>query len=102
MYQVVTVAHVMPEKMNAICEVAKGIIAYTRASEGNLSYDFVIPADSDDTVIIMERWESKESFLKHVDEVHEQTDGPISEFGAVFDPALKGEFAVYEGEPLAI
>ena len=46
------------------------IAARTRTEPGNLAYEFSVPIDEEDTVCLLERWESADALLPHPQQPH--------------------------------
>ena len=49
---------------------AEGIGAACRAEEGNIKYDYYLPTDGSDDLLLLEKWESAEALLKHSKQPH--------------------------------
>ena len=49
---------------------AEGIGAACRAEEGNIKYDYYLPTDGSDELLLMEKWESAEALKKHSGQPH--------------------------------
>ncbi len=99
MYQCISVAHIVPDKLNDILEAAKILAKETRMQEGNLSYNVVRPEGRDDVVIITERWETKANFEAHVAHANEEGD-LVFEFGKVMEKAAVAPPELYPSEVL--
>ena len=63
--------------INAIAEA--GIDAACRAENGNCCYDYFYAAQKEDTVLLVEKWESIEALKAHMQTAHFQALGPIKE-----------------------
>ena len=48
----------------------EGIGAASRADEGNIKYDYYLPADGSDELLLVEKWENAESLAKHMKQPH--------------------------------
>ena len=62
---------------------ASGIPDASRGEDGNLGYDYFFPADTDNRILLIEKWESDEALTRH-----QHTD----HFLAI--PAIKSEFSI--------
>ena len=49
---------------------AEGIGAASRADAGNIKYDYYLPADGSDEVLLVEKWESAELLALHSKQPH--------------------------------
>ena len=49
---------------------AAGIDEKSRADEGNIKYDFYVPADDYDEIALIEKWVDAESLKKHGEQPH--------------------------------
>ena len=49
---------------------AEGIGAACRAEEGNIKYDYYLPTDGSDDLLLLEKWESPEALQKHSKQPH--------------------------------
>lgn len=45
--------------------VEQGIVAAIRAEEGNLKYDYFIPLDDPETILLIDSWENQAALDKH-------------------------------------
>ena len=45
--------------------VASGIVEDIRAEEGNIRYDYFLPIDSEETVLLIDSWKDQISLDKH-------------------------------------
>lgn len=45
--------------------VAKGVVDRVRAEKGNLRYNYFFPMDDEETVLLIDRWESQEALDEH-------------------------------------
>ena len=45
--------------------VSSGIVDRVRAEKGNLRYNYFFPMDDPETVLLIDRWESKEALDEH-------------------------------------
>lgn len=45
--------------------VASGIVKDIRAEEGNIRYDYFLPIDSEETVLLIDSWQDQISLDKH-------------------------------------
>lgn len=63
---------------------ATGAIEASRAEEGCIRYDFFYPADAEDQVFLLEKWESREHQQAHLQTEHYARFKEAKEsFGAV-------------------
>lgn len=67
---------------------AEGIDALSRADEGNIKYDFYLPADDSDELLLVEKWEDAASLLKHSKQPHLARMAEIKE-GLVIESVLE-------------
>jgi len=61
-----------PGKAGELLEAlaASGVQEEIRAEEGCLQYDFFLPADGSDKVLLMEKWVSREAQQLHLTQPH--------------------------------
>jgi quinol monooxygenase YgiN len=45
--------------------VASGLVAEIRAKEGNLKYDYYLPYDDAETILLIDQWENQEALDAH-------------------------------------
>ena len=45
--------------------VATGVVDRVRAEKGNLRYNYFFPMDDEETVLLIDRWESQEALDEH-------------------------------------
>ena len=45
--------------------IAEGIDTASRADAGNIKYDYYIPADGSDELLLVEKWSDAEAFAAH-------------------------------------
>lgn len=45
--------------------IQKGIVDRIRAQEGNLGYEYFLPLDDPETVLLIDRWENQEAIDRH-------------------------------------
>lgn len=45
--------------------IDSGIVQDIRAEEGNLQYEYFLPMDDDETVLLIDRWKNQEALDKH-------------------------------------
>ncbi len=66
---------------------SEGIGAASRADAGNIKYDYYLPADGSDELLLVEKWESAELLALHAKQPHL---AKIAEFKSeyVLDTAL--------------
>lgn len=50
------------------CE--EGIIATSKAEEGNIKYDYFLPMDQDNTIFLLEQWRDLETLKAHAAAEH--------------------------------
>ncbi len=50
--------------------LAAGIPAAARAEEGNLGYDFYVPADENDDLLLIEKYTDNGAVMSHVQQPH--------------------------------
>lgn len=99
MYQLTTVAHIDPSKLDEILEYARKVAEASRKQQGNVSYNFYCPEEGTDTFLITEAWETKEDWVRHFDAAHVPGDATY-EFAAFFDTTFTREPEAYYGETL--
>lgn len=49
---------------------AEGIDAASRAEEGNIKYDYYIPFDGDDELLLVEKWRDEDALKAHAASPH--------------------------------
>ena len=56
-----------PEKRDEFLEmiIAEGIDADSRADDGNIKYDYYLPADGGDELLLIEKWRDADAFAAH-------------------------------------
>ena len=61
-----------PGKRDAFLKriVEEGIDVACRADKGNIRYDYFIPADGSDELLLLEKWEDSETLAEHVGQPH--------------------------------
>ena len=61
-----------PEKRGAFLAriQAEGIDAACRADAGNIKYDYYIPTDGSDEMLLIEKWQDAESLKAHSQQPH--------------------------------
>ncbi len=57
--------------------MAEGIDAACRAEEGNEKYDYYIPVDDSDDLLLVEKWRDAEALAKHGKQPHYARLGEI-------------------------
>ena len=50
--------------------ISEGIDVECRAEEGNLKYDYFIPTDDSDDLLLVEKWRDAEALAKHSKQPH--------------------------------
>ncbi|MBQ8504194.1 MAG: antibiotic biosynthesis monooxygenase, partial [Clostridia bacterium] len=45
--------------------ISSGVVDQIRAEEGNLKYDYFLPLNSDETVLLIDSWENQQALDKH-------------------------------------
>ncbi len=50
--------------------MTEGIDAACRAEEGNIRYDYYVPADGGDELLLMEKWRDEEALAAHDGQKH--------------------------------
>ena len=45
--------------------ISSGVVDEIRAEEGNLRYDYFLPLNSDETVLLIDSWENQQALDKH-------------------------------------
>ena len=45
--------------------ISSGIVAEIRKEEGNLRYEYFLPLDDEETVLLIDSWENQEALDKH-------------------------------------
>ena len=99
MYQLTTVAHIDPSRLEDILKVARVCAEASRKQQGNVSYNFYAPEDDNTIFVITEAWESKEDWVRHFEAAHVPGDATY-EFAEVFDTTFTSEPEAYYGETL--
>lgn len=59
--------------------VTEGLDAASRSDEGNIRYDYYIPADGSDDLLLVEKWQDEESLFKHMRQPHLARLGELKE-----------------------
>jgi quinol monooxygenase YgiN len=61
-----------PQKRDDFLEMimSEGIDVECRAEEGNLKYDYYIPTDDSDDLLLVEKWRDKEALAIHSKQPH--------------------------------
>ena len=62
-----------PEMRDSFLErlEAEGVGSGSRADEGNIKYDYYLPANGNaDELLLVEKWESAEALAKHIAQPH--------------------------------
>ena len=62
----------LPGRRDAFLEriVSEGIDAASRAEDGNIKYDYYIPAAGGDELLLVEKWRDAESVRRHGEQPH--------------------------------
>ena len=50
--------------------ITEGIDAASRAEEGNIKYDYYLPADGSDELLLVEKWKDAEAIAEHGKQPH--------------------------------
>jgi len=50
--------------------MAEGIDIASRAEKGNLKYDYYIPTDGSDDLLLIEKWQDAEALAEHGTQLH--------------------------------
>ena len=93
MIYVVATLHAKPGTIDKLLAVARPNIEGTRKEKGCISYDFHQKIDDPNTVVVVERWESRDNLTSHMQEPHfltwraEGADFIASRKVEIIDPA---------------
>lgn len=68
-YVVATLA-LKPGAKSRLLDAARACIAETRKEDGCISYDLLASITDDDTMVFIERWESREALTAHSKQPH--------------------------------
>jgi len=84
--------------VNNILNESKAIIEATRGEEGCIEYNLYNPIDSENTLLFVEKWESKESLESHIKQQH------FIDFGSAIENYLAKdlEISVYSSEEISL
>jgi len=84
--------------VNNILNESKTIIEATQAEKGCIEYNLYDPIDNENTLLFVEKWESKESLESHIQQDH------FINFGAAIEEFLAKdlEIAVYSAEEIEL
>ncbi len=92
MYQCVAIAKINEGAVDTVLEAAKILVEETRKEPGLIYYN-VLRSEKDPNVLVMiEKWETKENFLAHVQ------GAPCANFGKVIDPNCTEPSIIHECE----
>ena len=58
----------VPEFLEAI--ITEGIDEASRSESGNIKYDYYIPADGSDELLLVEKWQDAEALAEHGKQPH--------------------------------
>ena len=58
----------VPEFLEAI--ITEGIDEASRSEAGNIKYDYYIPADGNDELLLVEKWQDAEALAEHGKQPH--------------------------------
>ena len=72
---------------------AEGLAAASRAEDGNIKYDYYVPAEGGDDLLLIEKWRDAEALAKHMEEPHFRRLGKIKE-----ELGIETEIGKYEAE----
>lgn len=70
MIYVVATLNIKPGTKEQLLESARTCIAETRKEKGCISYDLFASITDDDTMVFVERWESREALTAHSKQPH--------------------------------
>ena len=59
--------------------VTEGIDIASRAEEGNIKYDYYLPFEGGDELLLVEKWKDEDSLLKHGKQAHFARLGELKE-----------------------
>ncbi len=71
-YSIYVIYSCIPGKRGAFLKAMAeaGIAEKVRAEEGCIFYDYYIPLENDNDILLLEKWESKEHQQRHCDQPH--------------------------------
>jgi len=71
-YTIYVIYSCIPGKREAFLQAMAdaGIAEKVRAEDGCIFYDYYIPLDNDNDILLLEKWESKEHQQKHCEQPH--------------------------------
>ena len=80
----------LPGKRDAFLEAIKkeGIDAASRAEAGNIKYDYYLPVEGEDEVLLLEKWKDAESIAEHGKQAHFKRLGELKA-GYVAETAIE-------------
>lgn len=72
MYTIYVKFKCLPNKREAFIERMnnEGILSAIRAEEGCIGYDYYYSQEDPDTLLLIEKWETKEHQQKHIEQPH--------------------------------
>ena len=84
-----------PGKREEFIEMARPVIVASREEKGNISYNLCKIVDSDNDVLYVEEWESKDALVAHGKSKH------YLDFAEARKPLLAGEreTKIFEAQP---
>ncbi len=89
-YYCVSVARTVPEKTEEVFAAALVLAEAARREPGNIYYEVLRPDNAPDTVVLTEKWLTREDFAAH-------TKGEACRaFGPVIDGASDGPSQIFE------
>ena len=89
MYQCVSVIKAKPEGLQTLIDEASKLVEITRKEEGLIYYNLLQSTDDENTIVLVEKWETMENFLAHVAHVEEPGD-PVGRFGGIVEANAEG------------
>ena len=70
MIYVVATIQAKPGTVDKLLAVAQPNLEGTRKEKGCISYDFHVKTDDPNTIVVVERWESRDNLTSHMQQPH--------------------------------
>lgn len=96
MYQCISIAYLKPDKVDEVLAAAQELAEITHKQKGNLEYYVAKPEGKENTLIMIEKWETEADFQAHVDPNGEGAEA-MGKFVSVIEPASEKPSDLYPG-----
>ena len=90
MYYCVSVTRIVPDRLEEVISAALVLAEAARKESGNIYYEVLRPDNAPNTVVLTEKWRSREDFIAHT------RGDACRRFGPVIDGASDGPSNIFE------